>query len=57
MITKEQRIEAITRPSRCYRHTSPNRSDKEGWPAVRFLATIAEHELPNAAGGASNAIS
>ncbi len=31
-------------------------ADKEGWPAARFLATIAEHEIA-AADGASSAIS
>ncbi|MET3219457.1 hypothetical protein ABIF35_000244 [Bradyrhizobium japonicum] len=25
-------------------------SDKEGWPAARFLATIAEHEIAERAG-------
>ena len=32
-------------------------ADKEGWPAARFLAAIAEHELAERAAGGSNAIS
>ena len=34
------------------------RADKEGWPAARFLATLAEHTIsPSAIGVASSAIS
>jgi hypothetical protein len=33
------------------------KSDKEGWPAARFLATIAEHEIAEAAAVASSATS
>ena len=32
-------------------------ADKEGWPAARFLATIAEHDSPNAAGAGSSGTS
>jgi len=32
-------------------------SDKEGWPAARFLAALAEHEMADRAGAASNGIS
>jgi hypothetical protein len=34
-----------------------DQADKEGWPAARFLAALAEHELPNATAAASSAIS
>jgi hypothetical protein len=32
------------------------RADKEGWPATRFLAALAEHEIPNATAAAWHAI-
>src|SRR5215472_12317544 len=32
-------------------------ADKEGWPAGRFLAALAEHEIADAAAAGSNAIS
>jgi hypothetical protein len=30
------------------------RADKDGWPAARFLAALAEHELPGATAAASS---
>jgi hypothetical protein len=32
-------------------------ADKEGWPAGRFLAALAEHEIAERSADASNAIS